>query len=198
MLTTALAFTALSSVPFIVSVSGYYAYRFYKNRNIPKVFSRKPTDGALSLGLSVVDYEIPEENEEQYLNRLKTLYPSAWTEYFNSLGRRKIFDEADRHVNMLILKHRNGEINAKVGNYTIDFEDGTKVWIANKYYSYGNVYECKRTSLKFDNSSYRLSPYTFMSLVDLEQELNSYTTWKRYHDNYSRLRFRTIKELLMR
>lgn len=147
-------------------------------------------------GLSVIDYVIPDETEDEFLKRLKYIHSEAWQTYQIDYKYKKILDNSDRFVNMLILKYRNGEVGMDCETHTMKFSDGTELWIANKWYSYGNVYKCHRQGITFDCSEGRLSPYTFMCIVDLEMEKTNFREWKRYHDEYTRRRLKFITSLL--
>lgn len=196
MLVTIASYALSSVVPF----AAYFGYMRFINRNIPKVLAAPPAvESEVDLpasGLSVIDYVIPPETEEEFLKRLKHIHSKAWQTYQSDYKHKTILDTSDRFVNMLILKYRNGEVDMECGAHTMKFSDGTQIWIANKWYSYGNVYECKRSGIKFDYSDGRLSPYTFMSIVDLEMEKTNFQEWKKYHDDYSRRRLKGLKALL--
>lgn len=163
--------------------AGVTTYRSRANRPLStpvgKIESNYPP-----LGISTTDYVIPSETEDEYLQRLQKLHPDAWKEYCKGYAERTLLIDHDRYVNMLILKFKNNEIKATLGVHTLDFQDGTELWISNKYYSFGNVFRSNRPYLKFDASQGRYSPYTFMCIVDLEFELSKFNDWKRMHDVY--------------
>lgn len=198
MLITIASYAATAVLPF----AAYMGYLRYINRNIPKVLAALPAvenEVEVELpatGLTVIDYVIPAETEEEFLRRLKHIHSEAWQTYQSDYKNKKILDDSDRFVNMLILKYRNGEVDMECRQHTMNFTDGTEIWIANKWYSYGNVYRCKRSGITFDYSDGRLSPYTFMSIVDLEMEKTNFYEWKKYHDDYSRRRLKGLKTLL--
>ena len=195
MLTTIMSYVASSALPF----SGYYLYTRYTQRNIPKVlanYKSKP-DEPQTLGLSVVEYDIPAETEEQYLSRLKTIHSEAWQSYVNDYKGKPILEEQDRFLNLLILKYRNGDVHLEARTHTMTFSDGTEIWTANKYYSFGNIWVCKsRPGMVFSTNDGRLSPYTFMTIVDLENELTDFHTWKKAHDAYTRKRLKSFGSIL--
>lgn len=175
----------------------YLGYLKYINRNTPKVLTKSPEETeSYPSGLSIIEYNIPPETEDEYLSRLKIIHREAWSAYQHDYKDKSILTEQDRFVNILMLKQRNGELEATIRTHTLNFSDGTELWIANKYYSYGNIWRCKRPGMAFANSSGRLSPYTFMSIVDLEMELSNYASWKALHDNYSRKRLSSLKHKL--
>lgn len=198
MLITIASYVATAVLPFAT----YIGYKSYINRNIPKVLAKPPAPAEAEVvelptsGLSVIEYNIPEETEEEYLKRLKFIHSEVWQEYQNYYKSRKLLEAPDRFVNLLLLKLRNGEVSMECRQHTMKFSDGTEIWIANKYYGYGNVYECKRPGIKFDSSDGRLSPYTFMTIVDLNMEHTDFAIWKQHHDDYSRRRMKGIKALL--
>lgn len=193
MLITIASYAVTAVLPF----AAYMGYLRFINRNVPKVLASPPVESDLpASGLSVVDYVIPAETEDEFLKRLKHIHSDAWQVYQAGYKHGKLLEAADRYVNMLILKLRNGEVSIDCRTHTMNFSDGTEIWIANKWYSYGNVYKCKRPGIAFEYGDGRLSPYTFMSIVDLELEHSNFAQWKKYHDDYSRRRLKGIKTLL--
>lgn len=198
MIITIASYLASTILPFAL----YQGYLRYINRNIPKVLATPPEPAVVEVvelppsGLSVIEYNIPEETEEQYLKRLKYIHSEAWQEYQNTYKSRKLLEAPDRFVNLLLLKLHNGEVSMECRQHTMRFSEGTEIWIANKYYGYGNVYECKRPGIKFESCAGRLSPYTFMKIVDLNMERTNFAEWKQHHDDYSRRRVTGIKALL--
>lgn len=192
MFITIVSYILAAAVPFCL----YTGYLRFINRNIPTVLTESPKIEEPQSGLSVYEYVIPPETESEYLTRLKTIHPDAWTDYEENYSSHSLHEVGDRFVNLLILKYRNGEITAKCSEHTLDFSEGTSIWISNKYYAYGNIHHCKRAGMRFESDMNHLSPYTFMSVVDLEFELKEFDNWKNTHDVYSRSRKNGIKKLL--
>lgn len=195
MLITIASYAATAVLPF----AAYIGYIRYIHRNVPKVLVNPPALECVDLpasGLSVFEYTIPDETEEDYLKRLKFIHSEAWQEYQHNYKSRILLENSDRFVSLLLLKYRNGEVGIECSSHTMNFTDGTEIWISNKYYGYGNVHACKRAAIKFESHDGRLSPYTFMSIVDLEMEKTNFTAWKKHHDEYSRRRLKGIKTLL--
>lgn len=166
----------------------HYAYiKYFTHKSIlPRISNPNPEPQS---GLSIIDYNI-EETEEQYLSRLKYIHSKAWQEY-TSNASREIHIDADRHINLLLLNASKGYISYHVGDHTMDFGDGEEIWIANKYFAYGHIHRSRaKPHLKFSYHDYRLSPYTFLRLVDFEYEHTNPLEWKRKHDEYGRYNHR--------
>lgn len=112
---------------------------------------------------------------EEHFAYLKKTYPEAAGEYQEKHSRRKILERADRYIMRLILAYNEGNITAKVsaGGHTLDFSNGDKLWIANKYYGYGRLYSSEHNPhVCYDNDHHTISLYTFLSVVDLEERIS--------------------------
>lgn len=176
--------------------AGIDAYRNRAGRAISTPVGTFPKND-IPLGISTVDFSIPEESEEAYLNRLKFIHPEAWKEYQSGYSSRELLIEEDLYINMLLLKAQSGEIEVTVGPHTMDFGDGTELWIGNKYYSYGNIYRSKnRSNMIFTYGEGRYSPYTFLSIVDYEMRATEFAKWKRLHDAYDKNIINKIRGIL--
>lgn len=195
MLETIIACIISGSLP----LGAYIGYqRFWpKGKVFPKI-SNPEVNVDPESGMTIVDYTTPDETEEEYLSRLKYIHSEAWQEYCK-YTERPIAHDADRHINLLILNAERGLITYKVGAHTVDFDNSEEVWVANRYYSFGNLYRSKkRPNLVYDGCSQRLSPYTFLKLVDFMKERENHSEWKRVHDAYQRRRHaKLLKERLL-
>lgn len=183
MLITIISYFLVSIAP----LSVYIGYNLYRNQTVPNTLpSTTKFKEFPASGMSVVNFVVPIESEEEYLTRLKFLHSEAWDFYNKSSHTKELMIDQDRHVNMLMLKFKNEQNKITCDQHTMKFEDGTEIWIGNKYYSYGNVYSSplNRPRFTFSSSQGRLSPYTFMCVVDLDMELQEFSSWKRLHDNY--------------
>ncbi|ECV9084126.1 hypothetical protein SEPL_223 [Salmonella phage SE_PL] len=172
------------AVTAVASFGVHYAYmKYFPQKSIlPRISKTNPEPPS---GLSTVDYNI-EETEEQYLNRLKYIHSTAWQEY-SQHADRAIHIDGDRHVNLLILNASKGYISYNVGHHTLNFGSGEEIWIANKYFAYGHIHRSSsKPHLRFSYTDHRLSPYTFLRLVDFEYEHTNPLEWKRKHDEYGR------------
>ncbi len=110
---------------------------------------------------------------EEHFEHLKRQYPEAWKEYKETHAPRKIVDRADRYILRLILAYENGDLEAKIGHCTLDFTNGDRLWISNKYYAYGRLYESKHNKhVCYDTEQGTISPYTFLRVVDLEEKIS--------------------------
>lgn len=193
MLLTIASYIASTVIPFGV----YFGYRKYRRRFIPK-FIENPVSGESNspMGLSVIDYEIPPETEEQYMTRLKTLHPEAFKEY--KKYHRNVLLEHDRFINMLILRYRHGEIKVKPNSHVLSFSDGTDIWTSNRYYGFATIYECtSKPELKFSCNEGCVSAYTFMSLVDLDDELRNPSMWRHKHSEYTNNKHKSLRRKIL-
>lgn len=177
----------------MASVGIYAGVKSFLNRERPISTPIGTTITDLpKLGFTTTDYTIPVESEEEYLKRLKSLHSEAWQTYVDRYSGKKLLPEQDRYINMLILKYKNNEIKAKLGSATLNFDEGTEIWTGNKYYSFGYIWRSKR-NMEFGIDHNRISPYTFMCLVDLEMEIGNFSNWKRLHDTYERAVYERLK-----
>lgn len=145
-----------------------------------------------TLGLTYEEYELQHpETEEEYLKRLRTIHPDAYKEFKNTMNDRIQLDECDMIVYKALLDYKSGKLKIDErhnSSYTLRFKNGLEIWIENKYFGFGHIhfYEVNGKSYKFRWDEGRLSEYTFMWLVDIVYEHESYVVWKQRHDNYTR------------
>lgn len=112
-------------------------------------------------------------SDDQYLKHLCKLYPEAYKTYKEKLSHKRIIGRADRYVMRMIIATENGDLDVELSTATMNFSNGDEVWIANKYYSYGNLYRSKdNPHCVFEISDATLSLYTFMRLVHLEETIS--------------------------
>lgn len=110
-------------------------------------------------------------NEDEYIKYLKKKYPKAVKDYNEYIKNRELFPRMERHIIRLLISLSNKEITAVVTKHTINFSTGDRIWIANKYYSYGNLYESK-THPHCAIEKAGLCINTFLRIVDLEETLS--------------------------
>lgn len=97
------------------------------------------------------------------------------------LSSLKYSKEADERINFILSKHEAGLITAKLHSNYIHFTDVesnntyAKIWVGNKYYSYGYIYEFSGTNVHTKNRG-KLS--TFKKIVQLEDTLSGKITPK--------------------
>lgn len=117
---------------------------------------------------------------EEHFEMLKKQYSKAYDEYEVSATRRntRVHQNASRRVMKNILAYEAGEMTIVIGRHTMDFSNGDEVWIGNRYHSFGNVWECKEPNIEFDSDSFRLDPYVWLRLVDLEVKITENDSWK--------------------
>jgi hypothetical protein len=109
---------------------------------------------------------------EEHLKYLCNLYPDATKEYKRYHTEHKILDRADRYILRLILAYDSGDLTAEIGTHTLNFANGDKIWISNKYYGYGNLHSSEHNPhVCFDTTHNTVSLYTFLRIVDLEERI---------------------------
>ncbi|AQW88698.1 putative membrane protein [Erwinia phage pEa_SNUABM_50] len=130
---------------------------------------RKPSN-PLQAGLVTEDIESVVMTEDEHFDHLKRLYPNAWKEY-SERNSKPIFSRGDRYIMRLILAYERGDLTATVDEYNINFSNGDKVWIANKYHGYGRLYKSDHNPHCVFDNNFIVSPYTFMRIVDIEEKI---------------------------
>jgi hypothetical protein len=132
---------------------------------------RLPDQNLIPGELSTEEIPTVVMTSDQHFEYLKKQYPTAWKEYKDRHTDRPIIDRADRYILRLILAYENDQVQAELDNHTINFSNGDRIWIENKYYGYGRMYESKHNpGLCFDTTR-TISPYTFLRIVDLEEHM---------------------------
>lgn len=167
-------------------IARYFKVLFSKN----PVYEREP-DIDISeypdAGLSFVEHKI-EEDDIQYLIRLKTIHAKAHEEYNYYHKDRQINAAYERCVLLNMLRAEEDERYVQVGAHTMKFGDGLEVWIENRYYAFG---KCHRTQPIHeqqgitDSRDVTVSEYTFLRLVDFYEKRAQFTLWKEKHDDYT-------------
>lgn len=150
------------------------------------------------LGLSYEEYELEKpESEEEYLARLKFLHSKAWDDYSRYVDRRPLAEESDMILYKTLLAYHSGAMSLTLTSHHAHFSNGLTLWIENEYYGFGNIcetwiesqsYRRKMLSFKpyfFQSTEMRLTPYTFMWLVDTVFKEKSLSKWKKMHDDYT-------------
>ena len=107
---------------------------------------------------------------EQHLKYLISLYPVAAKSYKEDHNNRYLKTISDRYMLRLIIAAESGEMPAKITAHQIEFGNGDRIWISNKYYAYGNLStSVDNPQCTFETSSSRISFYTFMRIVHFEE-----------------------------
>lgn len=172
----------------IVSDLGFFVYLKWGKpnlKNIKNLVSNSTDNNYPELGISYEEFEI-KETEEEYLSRLCTLYKDAYKEYKSKTT--ELDSQTDRYINLSVLKIRTKEMQVELNHYTMDFSDGTQIWVQNKWYGFGKIYRCTTHSnfINFNHIHNTIGCYAFMSLVDLYYEKIDEQSWKQNHDEYTR------------
>ena len=144
------------------------------------------------LGISYEEYELEHpESEAEYMQRLKFIHSKAWQEYQLYMEDRHCDEVLDMYVYESLLKYHSGKLSVTHDQYLMKFNNGLELWVANQYYNYGNPYTITDYKMPYrlngDTGSHRrLSPYTFMWVVDSMYQRTNPISWKQKHDNYTR------------
>lgn len=151
---------------------GLYHYFFVKNKvlNKSEPVDYKKYDNHTGLIVETNEADIIHMNTDQHLKLLKSKYPEAANDYKNYHSKCRLKSNSDRHILRLICAVEAGDLTVKITNYHISFSNGDQIWIANKYYSYGNLcYSRDNEQCVFSCSSERVSLYTFLRIVHFEE-----------------------------
>lgn len=125
-----------------------------------------------TLGLVVEAINEPVEviTAEEHLKRLIKMYPDAVKDYEKYHSSKRIHNRADRYILRMILAVEAGEMSVKRTSHHMEFSNGDTIWISNAYYGYGNLdHSPDNPHCKFASGDARVSLYTFMRIVHLEE-----------------------------
>lgn len=141
--------------------------------------------------LGMVTYDIViEETDSEFTTRLETIYKDEWKEYLEYNKNKPLDTLYDRLLLIALVKAANENDNGivNVSDYHLDFDNGIRVWTANRWYAFGHLH---RVDGRLSNrgvtasSSVKLSNYTWLRLVDLYMEHRFFDDWKERHDKYT-------------
>ncbi len=154
-----------------VGAAAIVTYKYNIRRNNPvqstDIFLHQNQSG--SAGVYAVDGNGSTDimTEEGHMKLLSKQYRDDLKQYRRYFHKSNISNLTDRYIHRLILETESGNITAKCDGYTLDFSNGDQIWIANKYYAYGQFHASKQhPELEFNRVV--LSDYTFLKLVHLE------------------------------
>lgn len=105
------------------------------------------------------------------------------------LSSLKFSKETDERLNFILSKYDAGLLTAKLNNNCIEFnENGTynsyaKIWVGNKYYSYGFIHSLNGYS---EHSKTRGKLSTFKKIVQLEDTLSGRITKKEEPNKHTK------------
>lgn len=153
-----------------IGIATWNIVSFYEST--AKAAKRLKNNPSFRSAVGLVTEDIPPTvmSTEQYTKYLKKTYSEAWENYNCSYSMDKpIAARTDTHILRLILETEEGKLTATKDSHTIDFSNGDSVWIANKYYGYGQMYGSVKYPHLRTNTQFRLSPYTFLRLVNFEE-----------------------------
>ncbi|EBS4516773.1 hypothetical protein DQT32_05095 [Salmonella enterica subsp. enterica serovar Braenderup] len=137
-----------------------------------RIMAGGSSNSTLKPGIVAIEIEPKFVTEYEHTEYLKKKYRTQLKEYNEYHRGDKISERMDRYILRLLLKYEAGEITvSKVSEYTIKFSNGDEIWIANKYYSYGNLHRSTSNPSMVVGNSYSVSPYTFLQIIDLEERL---------------------------
>lgn len=124
------------------------------------------------IGIMVEDDDQPEETitAEQHLERLIKIYPHAAAAYHKDHEKKRLNARADRYILRMIMAVEAGDMTVKKTSHHMEFSNGDEIWTSNKYYGYGNLDNSPdNPQCKFNSEDSRVSLYTFMRIVHLEE-----------------------------
>lgn len=164
-----------------------------------KSLSEYPVKKSLSVdpdfpdvGLSITEIEI-NENQEQRLQRLVSLYPSDYKNYKNTYSEREINPSEELLIiKTMSLYDANLVKVVDVNQYVIKTSNNIEFWIANRDFNFLSVYRendvLYKKSFGFSDNRvyYRYSFETFMDAVDWYTKITNPFEWRRLHENYNR------------
>lgn len=105
----------------------------------------------------------PDEHIKLLRHRFKEA-SDAWNKKVR--GGIRVHPNGSRRVMRNILSCAVGEMTYKVTDYELKFSNGDVLWVANKYYSFGNITQ-STCNLRFDADTFILDEYTFLRVVEL-------------------------------
>lgn len=153
-----------------ISAISLIAYHKFCAKKQQKYISNQltPTEST-GLITEEVDNSIVMSTDE-HLKYLISLYPQAAKDYKRYHKNSYLKSNADRYILRLINEVENGNLEISLTSHHMRFSNGDDIWIANKYYAYGNLTSSKDNQhCCFETSSARISLYTFMRLIHLEE-----------------------------
>ncbi len=107
---------------------------------------------------------------DEHLKYLCSLYPEAAKVYKSDHSNKYLKSISDRYILRLIIAAEEGQIPVKITPHQMEFGNGDKIWISNKYYAYGNLSASSdNPQCRFETSGARVSLYTFLRIVNLEE-----------------------------
>ncbi|AFC21622.1 hypothetical protein GAP32_172 [Cronobacter phage vB_CsaM_GAP32] len=158
-----------------LSLLGYHRWVSPKKEKRPaKELSYQPGELTASQNLGLVVQDLDETVEvitaDEHLKRLIKMYPDAAKDYHKHHAEKRLLNRADRYILRMLLAVEAGEMTVKKTSHHIEFSNGDTIWTSNAYYSYGNLdHSPDNPHCRFSCSDGRLSLYTFMRIVHLEE-----------------------------
>lgn len=140
--------------------------------DLSKSYSDIPNLETISNEMVVEAIDAPEEviTAEEHLARLIKLYPEAAEAYRHDHSKKRLNNRADRYILRMILAVEAGDMTVKKTSHHMEFSNGDEIWTSNKYYGYGNLDNSPdNPHCTFSSSDARVSLYTFMRIVHLEE-----------------------------
>lgn len=106
-----------------------------------------------------------EQNHQTRQQMMKNYYRSE-------LNHKRRAGPAGNHndiIMSLIVQYYSKEITAQLSSHVITFSNGSEIWVANKYYSYGTLYRHEHIY----NSDEYVTDDVFLEVLHLENTLKS-------------------------
>lgn len=100
------------------------------------------------------------------VSKFKHTKVGIFVEYY-FLSLEKYNSVVDMYCNIMLMRHELNPELLRKGQYQLDFGNGNTIWIANKYYGYGDI------TINGEKLRGKPAYNTFVKIIKLERELDS-------------------------